>query len=95
MKKLEKEISELLGSDKEFIKANKKLLDEYKFKPEELIYFAYSCITVAYISTIIEDSAPETSPVDIDDDLMGGLGIKIATQNVSKLKAGKDGYIIL
>jgi len=82
-----------LDSDKEFIKAKNKLLDEYKFKPEELVAFAYSCIMHGYIFAIVEDSAPETAASELDDDIAGALGIKIATVDVSKLKTGKDGYI--
>ena len=93
MKKLDKEIDELLDSDKEFIKAKNKLLDEYKFKPEELICFVNSCMRLTYIFAVIEDSAPETATPELDDDIMGALGIKMATQSVSELKTGKDGYI--
>lgn len=86
-------IWKLLESDKGFIRARGKLLDEYKFKPEELIIFVNQCITTAYIFAVIEGSAPETAEPELDDDIMGALGIKIATESVAKLKPRKDGYI--
>lgn len=93
MGRTEKEIWKLLDSDKGFIKAKRRLLDEYKFKPEELILFVNQCIKQAYIFAVIEGSAPETAKPDLDNDIMGALGIKAATENVAKLKPGKDGYI--
>jgi len=81
-----------ISNDPEVKEALKNIRNEYKFKPATLIQFINNVYHKGYICGVIQDVVKEDVPNDLDNDVLGALGTKMAILDVCNLKTNKSGY---
>ena len=86
-----------LNKDEEFLSYCRGMKDEYKFTKEDLLEFVSKIIHSAGFHEFLERASSEIGfdynrEGQLDSDLMGCYGIKMAAEKISELTTSDEGY---
>ena len=86
-----------LNKDEEFLSYCHGMTDEYKFTKEDLLEFVSRIIHSAGFHAFLERASYEMGfdynrEGQLDSDLMGCYGIKMAAEQISELTTNDEGY---